>query len=1030
MSGEAFDTGAIRERVLAGWAAAPVRFREDANAEEDYALGGYRDRVLIELAQNAADAARRAGVPGRLLLALREVDGAGVLVAANTGAALDAAGVQALATLRASAKRPDGDTGPAGQTGGPEAPEQVGRFGVGFSAVLAVSDEPAVLSRHGGVRFSRADTRDLVQHAGSAELAAELARRDGHVPALRLPFPADGEPPEGYDTAVLLPLRDGAADDLVRRLLAEVGDALLLALPGLHEVQIEVDGATRVVSDVDSRWFLLRRNGSADAAQFADRPTEERGRTDWSVTWALPHGSRTAVPGVLHAPTPTDEPLSWRALLIASFPLDASRRHVAPGPATDTVLAAAASAYADLVAEVLTGYPGENDWRIEDLVPVGFPAGALDGALRDAAVVALRRAPILRSAQDGAPIRPRDAVALAPPAGGDAAVVAALAPSVAGLVLVHRRAQMAMESLGVQRITLSDLIEQLPVGRSPAGWRELYDAFTDLAVDPLTREVLAAIPVPLADGRVVRGVRGTVLIDNGGAGGAGGDEVGAALAVLGVRAVHPLAAHPLLERLGAQSISLRSALVLPELQAAVEASLADREDGETARIDAVLTLVSAALEEGEPPSEDLPWLGRLALIAADGEIAPAGELVLPGSPAAALLDEETMAPVAAALLERWGAAVLGAVGVLDDLALVRAGDLPLDGADPAESMADLPDVEGWGDALVAMVGADVMEVTAHDVVAVRDLDAVRVSAWPEVLALLGARPELREAVVRPVRVTARTASGQRSVDAPSWTAWWLGQELFDGRRWADADADSALASLLGTEPPLVAGLDPALRRALGGVSSIADLDVGALGGLLEALADPDVELDLGALLRIWRDLATVAADAGEALADVAAPHRVRAVRDGVVVVVDAEDAVVVDHPAWLQRSDLGAAVVVARVLAPGLADLLDLPPAGEEGAGRVAERDCQDTEVPGVVQRLLPGAPRLWCEHEELMVDGVEVSWWVEGHGPAARVHAATLDGLARGLAWVAGAWHLRYVVSAVLDGAVPVHEILLDEAL
>ena len=44
--------------------ASPARFREDANAEEDYALGGYRDRVVVELAQNAADAAARAGVPG------------------------------------------------------------------------------------------------------------------------------------------------------------------------------------------------------------------------------------------------------------------------------------------------------------------------------------------------------------------------------------------------------------------------------------------------------------------------------------------------------------------------------------------------------------------------------------------------------------------------------------------------------------------------------------------------------------------------------------------------------------------------------------------------------------------------------------------------------------------------------------------------------------------------------------------------------------------------------------------------------
>ena len=94
-----FGTARLRRGVLDAWATSPARFREDANAEEDLVLGGYRDRLVVELAQNAADAAARAGVPGRLRLTLRY----NVLVAANTGAPLDAAGVESLATLRASA---------------------------------------------------------------------------------------------------------------------------------------------------------------------------------------------------------------------------------------------------------------------------------------------------------------------------------------------------------------------------------------------------------------------------------------------------------------------------------------------------------------------------------------------------------------------------------------------------------------------------------------------------------------------------------------------------------------------------------------------------------------------------------------------------------------------------------------------------------------------------------------------------------------------------------------------------------------
>src|SRR3954465_8777394 len=139
-----FGTARMRETVLAAWTASPARFREDANAEEDFALGGYRDRLVVELAQNAADAALRAGGPGRLRLTLRD----GVLYAANTGAPLDAAGVESLSTLRASAKRDAPDTA-------------VGRLGVGFPPVLAVPDDPAVVGRHGGVRWSLAEAREL-----------------------------------------------------------------------------------------------------------------------------------------------------------------------------------------------------------------------------------------------------------------------------------------------------------------------------------------------------------------------------------------------------------------------------------------------------------------------------------------------------------------------------------------------------------------------------------------------------------------------------------------------------------------------------------------------------------------------------------------------------------------------------------------------------------------------------------------------------------------------------------------------------
>ena len=415
-----FGTAGIRERVLAGWSAAPVRFREDANAEEDLALGGYVDRLVIELAQNAADAAARAGVPGRVLYEFR----GSTLVVANTGTPLSAEGVESLATLRASAKRDE---------------PTVGRFGVGFSAVLAVTDEPVILSRTGGVRFSKADTAAAIAGLGSAGLDTEVRRRDGQVPVLRLPFEAEGEPPEGYDTAVILPLRDEAAAALVRRLLAEAGDALLLALPGLERIEIETDDGHRVLQDAESRWQIHRTAGVFDDQERENSsptaPYEERSRPNWSVLWALPRhevgGETAGLPGVVQAPTPTDEPLSLPALLLATFPLDPTRRHVAKGALADRLVWEAAEAYGELVRE-----RAEAGDDVLHLVPTGLAAGALDGALRDEIGKVLPGTPMVRAVEDGGLLRPRDAVVVE---GADDAFNGVLAPIVRGLIRSARQ---------------------------------------------------------------------------------------------------------------------------------------------------------------------------------------------------------------------------------------------------------------------------------------------------------------------------------------------------------------------------------------------------------------------------------------------------------------------------------------------------------------------------------------------------------------------------------------------------------------
>ncbi|MFD9910411.1 sacsin N-terminal ATP-binding-like domain-containing protein [Streptomyces sp. NPDC059063] len=1024
-----FGTARLRRSVLDAWAASPARFREDANAEEDLALGGYRDRLVVELAQNASDAAARAGVPGRLALTLQD----GVLAAANTGAPLDAAGVESLSTLRASAKR---ETAAEGRT--------TGRFGVGFAAVLAVSDEPAVVGRTGGVRWSLAEARELAAETArfSPGLGDEMRRRDGHVPLLRLPLPAEGTAPDGYDTVVILPLRDAAAEDLVARLLDGIDDALLLALPGLTEVSVRTpDGATRTLRRSDdapsapyttvedtrdgtTRWRTVTHQGPLEPALLADRPVEERLRPYWQITWAVPADADGA-PGaprttaVVHAPTPSDEPLGVPALLIGTFPLDTSRRHAAPGPLTDFLVERAADAYVELLA----------GWRpvgegIIGLVPGPLGHSALDGALRHAILERLPRTEFLppalaRAASDDedAPValRPRDAEVVEGAGADTVRVLAEVLPSLlpAGL---ERRGEL--RTLGVARVPLTEAVDRLAgLEREPGWWRRLYDTLA--GVDP---ERLSGLPVPLASGRTTIGPR-QVLLPAPGEG-----PAPETLARLGLKVAHADAAHPLLEKLGALPATPRAVLTTPQVRAAVAASLDDDAwydgVGDDAAVDAdeladlVLTLVrDADLEPG-----DEPWLAALALPDEDGEPAPAGELVLPDSPFAQVMREGELAFVDAELAGRWGARPLAACGVLATFTLVRATDVVLDPdeLEPRDGDFAEPDdaglldaVDVWCEDVLDRLPDTPVPPVATELVAVRDLDLVDDDRWPQALALLS-QPPLRDALTQPVRVL--LPDGTTETVRP-YTAWWLrGHPVLDGRRPAGLRADGGDPLLEGLYDPADAtGFDDEqVLRALGVRTSVGALlaEPGGAAELLDRLADPGRTVSAPQLHALYGALADLDPE------QVTLPDEVRVVLggegSGETMCVDTGDAVVADAPDLLPLASGLPLLPVAPSRAGDLAELFQAERLSEFVRAEVDPGSGVEHEVPESVRVLLgPATPATYREHEELVVDGVDLEW---RRTPDGTVHAATVEGVAAGLAWATRQWPRRFEVAALLE--------------
>jgi hypothetical protein len=999
-----FETDLIRERVLGAWVAAPVRFREDANLEEDLVLGGYRDRVVVELAQNAADAAARAGMPGRLRLTLRSgggADGRGaVLAAANTGAALDAGGVLSLSTLRASAKR---DEGPGGAV-------TVGRFGVGFAAVLAVSDAPRVLSRDGGVRFAAAEAREAVRLAAerNPSLAEELERRGGRVPVLRLPYPAEGSAPWGYDTVVELPLRDEAAAALVRRLLTELDDTLLLALPQLTEIVVDVDGDVRTLTADRSvsgeclvadgarttRWRLADARGELAPDLLADRPVEERIRPRWSLTWAVPVGDdggpqRLRTAPVLHAPTPTDEPFGLPALLIASFPLEVTRRRVAPGPLTDFLLARAAEAYAGLV----TAWPVRTP-ALLSLVPGPMGEGAIDAELRHRIAALLPGAAFLPAAHGDALLRPTEAVVIDP---CDEELVNVLSDVLPGLLPAGwERDQVATAAIGVRRLGASALAEALSgLDREPAWWAALYAALYGVfGQDPDLSETMAVLPVPLADGRTVRGARGSLLpvaeLDA---------SVGATLRPLGLRIVHPAALaggggpSALLERLGARPAYPRVLLDDPAVRGAIAAP-----EDPAALAEAVLSLVRAA----DPGPHERFDLGDLPLPNDRGGSSRARELLLPGSPLAEVVDPEAFGFVDEGWARRWGTEVLRAVGVLDTFEVVRAENVLLDMDSLNDDLVDLDGIEEWVEFVRAAIdrfGEGAVPV-ALELAAVRDLELV--TRWPRALEML-AGTGLRAAVARPIRVL--TDDG-RPVDLPSYTSWWLSRHpVLDGRRPADLATGGGL--LAGLYEPAPVDKDTEFLVGIGVRTTFPAL-LGAPGGpdeLLERLADPERPVSGPQLTALYTALSEIPAE------HVSPPATLRAWQDGELVVIEAAEVVVIDAPDLLPLLDGRSYLAVPADAANPLADLLDIDLVSEAISGAVSS-EGQPQPVPDVIRQMLPDCPDTYIEHDELILDdGVEVSWRVIDGVP----HASTFDGMARALAWVGRRWDRRHLVAALL---------------
>ncbi|MEU9232504.1 DEAD/DEAH box helicase [Streptomyces subrutilus] len=264
------DAGLVREidalfgRAIDSYRANPNLIAEHANHEESIRVGGYSNRTLLELVQNAADA--MSGADGR-------EEGAGrveivldldrrTLYCANAGRPFSKSGLTAIAHAHLSGKRGD----------------EIGRFGLGFKSVLAVTQAPQVFSRSISFAFNSVEAKTAIASVGSASKRFPILRTATRVDAAAefAEDPILADLSEWATTIVRLP--HVAKPENLKKEIEEFRSEFLLFVNAVREVRLRVIGAEQpfVTSHVsrdlgDGRFRIERPTGDNEDWHVANR---------------------------------------------------------------------------------------------------------------------------------------------------------------------------------------------------------------------------------------------------------------------------------------------------------------------------------------------------------------------------------------------------------------------------------------------------------------------------------------------------------------------------------------------------------------------------------------------------------------------------------------------------------------------------------------------------------------------------------------------------------------------------------------
>ena len=301
----------------------------------------YVDRELLELIQNADDAAKLAREP-KAFIYLEN----GMLIVANTGQKFTEGGLDSLLHSNLSPKYKEKN--------------QIGNKGLGFRAILGWADRVIIISGDLKIGFSKKNSISVLEELKKGnpsikdKIFARYKRDEDAIALLRCPEiieeVAIPDIVNGFDTLIILDLKEQVENLVEKQLLSTIDAEMMLFLNHLDSIEIQTPHIRQTlkrnflkseqltensflkrikVSKIDSEtqqceWNIYRIEGT----NKPDDPKVEEKNYELAVAW---QDELKESKNVLHSFFRTDVAFKFPGILHGTFELSSNRNELIKG---------------------------------------------------------------------------------------------------------------------------------------------------------------------------------------------------------------------------------------------------------------------------------------------------------------------------------------------------------------------------------------------------------------------------------------------------------------------------------------------------------------------------------------------------------------------------------------------------------------------------------------------------------------------------------------------------------------------------